>query len=708
MHKNLLATAALLGMSVIAAGCSGGGAGGGGARAALPPTPNAPARGAATFTITIPNATSGAGTRRPAYISANTKSVSVVETDGTGTPSPAVVADVTPGSANCTSTSGGTSCSIVVPANAGTDTFVVTAFDATGGAGNVLSTGTLTATIVAGTANTTVPLTLGGVVASIAVTIADPYASLSGTGTTVSVVAKDASGATIVGTYDNPIAISAGTGLVLGASSIPDSSHASAIAATYAGHPVAPIAITATGDGATGSATLTPGSGIVRYALGTDATTDLSGFPAMVGPDGAFYYGTYGARICSGGICTGTNGGVGRLDPATGAFAEIPLNSTVSNLLFTPDGALWVVENSAGYLARIPAGSFNAASVTTIQLPNNGHPRALALGSDGNVWFTDTTTRSVGKIAPGGPYATASITEYALPNGPAGTGHYLPTPGGIASGSDGSLYVPDYYNGVIDRISTSGTTTDQYVTPEEVALNPQGGDAFPRFVAAGPGGAIYVTYAGEGFTYPYNGKLDAMTTGGSFTNVPLAGFAYQPDSIASADGVVAFSDLANQSLGITVPGVSGVREFPTTDGFTFQSTGDAPQGVAVAPDGSAWYTCYGATGIAGTPLCAGHLVLTSAWAIFPSTSVNLYGLGVQAGQFMGIAESGDSGPFTYASSDPSVATASADADHNFTIVGNAVGTATITVTDAHGRSEAISVHVSSTTGTVNHSKPEVN
>lgn len=707
MQKQIVAAAALLAMGALSAGCSGGS---GAAHGALPAAPNAPigqGRGSARFTITVPAASTGSASRRPAYISANTKSVSIVETDGTATPSPAVVANVTPGSPDCTSGQNGTSCNIVVPANAGDDSFLVTAYDAADGGGNALSTGTLTATIVAGQANTTVPLTLGGIVASIVVTIADPYAPLSGTGTTFSVAAKDASGATIIGTYDDPIALSAGSGLTLGASTVADSTQGASVAATYDGHPTAPIVITASGDGATGTATLTPGSGIVHYALGDDASTDLSGFPAAIGPDGAFYYGTYGARICVNNMCTGTNGGVGRLDPATGAFVEIPLDSTVSNLFFTPDGALWIAENSAGYLARIPAGSFAAGSVTTIQLPNNGHPRALALGGDGDLWFTDTTTRSVGKIAPGGPYTTDAITEYALPNGPTGTGHYWPQPGGIAKGDDGSLYVADYYNGVIDQVSTSGQTTAQYVTPEEVALNPQGGDAFPRFIAAGPNGRLYVTYAGEGFSYPYNGKLDAMTTGGSFANVPLAGYAYQPDSVASADGVVAWSDLANQSLGMTVPGTYGAREFPTTDYFTFQTTGDTPQGVAVAPDGSAWYMCYGATGIAGTPLCAGHLVLTSAWTIFPGKNVDLYGLGVQGGQFMGIAESGDSGPFTYASSDPSVATVNADADHNFTIVGNAVGTATITVTDAHGRSEAIAVNVSATSGTVNHAKAKV-
>jgi len=699
--KNYRLAVTLLAVAALATGC-----GGGGSNSALPASPNAPVqsgpgRGAAAFTITVPNATTGAGVKRPAYISSNTMSVSIVETDGTSAPLPAVVANLTPTSPNCSATAGGTSCSIVVPANAGSDTFVVTAFDALNAGGDQLSTGTLVATINAGTANTTVPLTLGGIVASLTVTFADAFAPVGTAGTTLSVQAKDASGATIVGTFDNPIALSAGTGLTLGATSIADSSHASGITATYAGDPVAPIAVTATADGHTGTGTLTPGSGIVHYTLGNDATNDQSGFPAAIGPDGKFYYGTYGARICSGGICTGTNGGVGQLDPATGAFVEIPLGSTVSSVVFTPDGALWIAENSSNRIARIPAGTFSAGAVTQIALPNNGQARALTVGSDGDLWFTDTGTRSVGKIDPAGPYATSSITEYAVPPGPAGTtGHYAPQLGGIASGADGNLYVADYYNGVVDQITTAGVTTNQFVTPGEAIFNPQHGNGFTRFVAAGTDGSIYVTSAGEGFSYPYNGRLDAMTTSGTFTNVPLSAYAYQPDSVAAAHGTVAFSDLANQSLGVYSTGAPSAVEVPTTDGFTFQTTGDAPNGVAVAADGSAWYTCYGATGIAGKALCAGHLVATSAWSVFPGRAVNLYGLGVQGAQLFGIVETGNSGPFTFSSSAPSIATASAISDHNFTITGNAAGSATITVTDAHARSVTVTVDVSSTSGGV--------
>ena len=60
---------------------------------------------------------------------------------------PAVVANLTPASPNCSAGASGTSCAFVVPAYAGADTFGVTAYDALDAVGNKLSPGTPVATI---------------------------------------------------------------------------------------------------------------------------------------------------------------------------------------------------------------------------------------------------------------------------------------------------------------------------------------------------------------------------------------------------------------------------------------------------------------------------------------------------------------------------------------------------------------------------------
>jgi len=94
---------------------------------------------------------------------------------------------------NCTTT-----CSGTVSAPVGSDTFTVNLYDATNGTGSLLSTGTLTQTIVAGQANS-VNVTFNGVVASLAVAIANVVSPGTAGSVGVTVNALDADGNTIVG-----------------------------------------------------------------------------------------------------------------------------------------------------------------------------------------------------------------------------------------------------------------------------------------------------------------------------------------------------------------------------------------------------------------------------------------------------------------------------------------------------------------------------
>lgn len=96
-----------------------------------------------------------------------------------------------------------------VPATAGSRTLVLTLYSGTNATGSVLSTGTVTATIVAGVANK-VNLTLEGVAASINISLATTAPPV-GTAVSIPLVVNvlDAGGATIVGgdPYTNPITL---------------------------------------------------------------------------------------------------------------------------------------------------------------------------------------------------------------------------------------------------------------------------------------------------------------------------------------------------------------------------------------------------------------------------------------------------------------------------------------------------------------------
>ena len=714
MKHNYSLAAALIALGAVAAGCSGGG----GAQSALPSTGSGPAgivRASAKFTITVPNGTSQSGVRAPRYVSTNTKSVSIVETDAGAAALTPVVANLTPGSPNCTTTADGTACTISVPANPGTDAFAVTTFDNVNATGNQLSTGSISATIVAGQDNTTVPVVLGGVVNSLTLVLADPFAP-AGSATTVAVQAKDASGATIVGTYDNAVSLSAGSGMTLGVSSVSNSKDGAAVTVTPSGEQTAPVTISATGDGKTATATLTPGSNVLFYNTAAFSNYDNIGFEMTAGTDGKLYYGTLGPTVCTSGVCSSNYGAVGRFDPVTHAYAEVQLNSQIVGIVQTSDGTIYAAESTAGKIAKFASGTFPAAPVEvsvptpapvgTSTPPPNGQPRGMTVGPDGNIWFTDQKYGKIEKLDVTQPFTTAAITPYALPIPSASTNptRYSPRPQGVVAGHDGNLYVADFWNGTIDQISVGGTMLNQYTLPEQRTLDStypgKGYSAFTRFLAVGTDDKIYITEGSQGVNWPFHGAFESMTTSGVFAppSLPPAMVGYGPDSIAASGGMVSFSDLGTTAVGTYDIASGSVRELPVSDYFSFQQTGHGVNGVAITPDKSTWFNCYGGTG--SLNLCVGHIVLTSAWSILPSRTISVYGAGATNGQLVGIAESGNSGPFTVTSANPSVASAANIGDHNFTVVGNAAGTTMLTVTDAHARSVTMPVTVTTTTGTV--------
>jgi hypothetical protein len=166
------------------AGCGGGGGG----SAALPPV-MPPSGGTATaapasllFTIAIPSATGASGAHRsPRYISAGTKSATISFGANRQT-------------VNCAS-----SCTATLTATPGQQTFTASLYDQPNGAGNVLSVGTTTATVVAGAQNT-VSVTFDGIPARLALALGSASVNAGRPAQIPLVVqALDAAGYTIVG-----------------------------------------------------------------------------------------------------------------------------------------------------------------------------------------------------------------------------------------------------------------------------------------------------------------------------------------------------------------------------------------------------------------------------------------------------------------------------------------------------------------------------
>lgn len=153
------------------AACSGGGGGG----QALPrasgptsaPTSAPTGRTAASLKILVPNATasSSSRSRRPAYISSSTQSMTINVTphlSQTSLPGFPLTVNLTPTSPGCTSTANGIVCNVAVTADAGSYDATVATYDGMNATGNLLSAAQCVPFAVVLNQTNAIPLALGG------------------------------------------------------------------------------------------------------------------------------------------------------------------------------------------------------------------------------------------------------------------------------------------------------------------------------------------------------------------------------------------------------------------------------------------------------------------------------------------------------------------------------------------------------------------
>ncbi len=88
----------------------------------------------------------------------------------------------------------------------------------------------------------------------------------------------------------------------------------------------------------------------------------------------------------------------------------------------------------------------DAASIKEFALPNaNSGPTTITFGSDGNLWFTESSGNRIGRIAPDG----SGLQEFALP-------HAGSAPRIIALGSDKNIWFSEHEGSRIGRMSPKG------------------------------------------------------------------------------------------------------------------------------------------------------------------------------------------------------------------------------------------------------------
>jgi virginiamycin B lyase len=241
----------------------------------------------------------------------------------------------------------------------------------------------------------------------------------------------------------------------------------------------------------------------------------------VAGPDGSLWFA--GVQYLSGGSFADV---VGKVTPG-GEVTEFPLDTHSANLglgdiAVGPDGNLWFTVGGRPKVGRITT----AGEVKEFELnAADAKPGSIVAGPDGNLWFTEYPNGKVGRITTGG-----EVTEFAMPDGR--------NPDDIAAGPDGALWVTEPLQGIIARIGADGSET-------AFPLPDPGG--YPGQIVAGPDGALWIGKQ-------RGGVLGRITTAGEASELPVPG-GRQTFALSSGPyGDVWYSNGGGR-IGWVIPGV---------------------------------------------------------------------------------------------------------------------------------------------------------
>jgi sugar lactone lactonase YvrE len=282
------------------------------------------------------------------------------------------------------------------------------------------------------------------------------------------------------------------------------------------------------------------------------------------------------------------------------ALAMVGLSASIG--LAQAISRVQVIETFSG--DGTPGFSGDNGPATGAQLNN---PSGVATDSAGNLYIADTANHRIRKVAVGsGNISTVAGTGtagYSGDNGPASAAE-LHSPAGIALDSAGNLYVADQGNGVIRKVTASGTITT-VAGNNETGFSGDNGPATnatlykPAGVAVDSAGNLYIADTG-------NNRIREVNTSGVITTIAGNGTAgyngdngpatsaslNQPSAVLSAgSGILYLADTANQVIRqvgasgtITTVAGNGIAAYTGDGGPATSASLHSPVGLAV--DGS--------------------------------------------------------------------------------------------------------------------------
>jgi streptogramin lyase len=264
---------------------------------------------------------------------------------------------------------------------------------------------------------------------------------------------------------------------------------------------------------------------------------------------------------------------------------EFPVKTPSSDpfgIALGADGNMWfseatsATETTGGNVGMIT----NGGAVTEFGgLSPNATAEDMTPGPAGKVWFTEADVNAIGSMT-----TASAVQEFPLSDG-------CTAPTGITDGPDGNLWfgVSCPAGFAVGRMTPTGTFTPFLVPTKAV------GNHLVQSVAAGPDGNLW-------FTEPSINVIGRITTNGKITIFGGLTPHCQPWRITAGP---------NGNLWFTEPHADQIGEMTTAGGLVGEfpvASGSSPLGIAPAGDGTLWFTEYAGVGSVGQIAASGTVL----------------------------------------------------------------------------------------------------
>lgn len=250
------------------------------------------------------------------------------------------------------------------------------------------------------------------------------------------------------------------------------------------------------------------------------------------------------------------SGTIGHLDGAAGVaqfYSPSALTLDAQGNVYVADqGNNTIVKITPAGVATTIAGNGAAAYVnsTTALNASFNSPRGIAVDASGNIYVADAGNNRIRKITAAGVVSTLAGSGSATIYDATGTDASFNTPSGLAFDSKGVLYVADYNNHVIRKITVSDAVVTTYlgnISQSTLLGNPVGitfdssdnlyiADATGRVLKLGNSATTLNTIGGTINTY---GFLEGAATKAQFN---------LPKGVAVVSGNVFVADYNNSRI----------------------------------------------------------------------------------------------------------------------------------------------------------------